>query len=95
MALVPAARWFWRDDGGPEKWNDYGPEQSAQLESFAAQGVPEVMIMNGKYRVNFPQRKQINTRTGFARDIRRSSLPPSSAPSPRCPTSNEHNRLLQ
>lgn len=73
MALVPAPRWFWRDDTqGPEAWNDYGQEQSAQLEGFAAQGVPEVLIMNGKYRVNFVTRKQINTMTGFARDIIRS-----------------------
>lgn len=76
MELAPLPQWYWQDDSNPPKWIPYDHQQSAQLEMAFQQGSTEAIIFNGKYRVLFHARKQMNSHSSFSRSILRCAVSP-------------------
>ena len=67
----PKVQWEWEGDGG--RWNTYGPEQSKKTTEALVAGNKEVLLKVSAgvdMRVRFLAMTQMNTGTGWQRDVR-------------------------
>lgn len=65
----PSAIWCWKET--PSRIKQYDSSTTQELESIFTAGGADVLDLGNGYSVNFKTMKQINTATGYERDVKR------------------------